>query len=238
MPKTPTLLLSAGHLPGETGARYEEYNEHDIVRGICWYAAGEIGNSQVRIPTVIVPTGSLTNKIAWVNEWADEHRLSPCFAVELHCDSYTDASVKGMSVFHYAGNRMTSKMAHALLEGVCRPSWPNRGVKTPKEANRKSLGWIGKTTMPSLLVEVGFITNRAQREFMTKDAGQHSLGIRLAEGLVDAAIFMDSFQNDDGPGGVKMTKGKYDKNQWRDGDAIGTLDEGKTEGDRFEGRWK
>ncbi len=222
----PTMLLSAGHHPGDTGARFEDFNEHDITRGVAWYLMGELSKAEVILPTLAVPTGRLVNKIAWVNEVVSTP--PKIFAVELHVNSSSNSGARGVSVFTHKNNYMTMEMGKAILTGVARPSWPSRGMKTQADSNLGSLGWVSKTKVPALLVEMGFITNRAQREFMTKDAGQHSLAIRLADGLVNAAIFMHAHLNEDRPGGRPMARGEFDKAQWRNGEAQGLLSEDDT----------
>lgn len=226
----PTVLLSAGHNPGDTGARFEDYNEHDIVRGISWYLMGEMSKERgVIVPVVAVPTGRLVSKIAWVNEYYGPEICSrKVFAVEVHVNSSSNSTARGVSVFTHKSNYMTRQMGSAVLTAVARPSWPSRGMKTQADSNLGSLGWVSQTTMPAMLIEIGFITNRAQRMFMVTDAGQHSLAIRLADGLVNAAIFMNSYLNKDKPGGKGMTRGTYNKAQWKSGEARGTLNEGDT----------
>ena len=224
----PTLLLSAGHHPGDSGARHEDITEHEVARGICFYTLGEISRNEVHVPVRVVPTDRLSTKIMWVNAL----EIGPCFAVEVHLNAWHESHVKGMSVFHFgrfapkgkASGHMTGEMGKAILRSVTRSSWPSRGLKTQVDSNLKSLGWISKTRVPALLVEMGFITNRAQREFMRTDAGQQALGIRLADGLVDAALYMHSFINDDKPGGRAMARGEFSKEEWREHDAQGTLD--------------
>ncbi len=213
--QVPTILLSAGHHPGASGAHHEDLAEHDVVSGIAFYLAGEIGKVEMEIQVVMVPTGHLADKILWVNEWCKRWKNDPCFAVELHLDSWHESAVHGISVFHEKRDFMTGEMGKAVLKGVARPSWPSRGLKFVEDSNLGSLAWIGKTSMPALLVEVGFITNRAEREYLRTDAGQHSMGIRLASGLVDAALFMYSFTNEDKPGGKGIVRGDHTKDDWR-----------------------
>ena len=227
----PTMLLSAGHHPGDSGASHEDLTEHDIARGICFYMMGEIGRipSSNQLPVVVVPTDMLSSKIVWVNKY---YKLvgGPCFAVEVHVNSFHDGNVRGVSCYHAGihGGSMQQEMAKAVVASVARPSWPSRGTKTQAESNLKSLGWISKTAMPALLVEIGFITNRTQREFMRSDSGQQALGIRLARGVEDAAVFMHSFTNDDKPGGEAMIRGEFSGKDWREGRAQDGLDDDMT----------
>lgn len=210
----PTILLSAGHNPGAEGANHEGLSEHKIMGGICFYLAGQLADEGT--PVVVVPSLQLVNKIAWVNEYA-KRTGKVCVAVELHANSSDTATPRGISVFHHKGNLNAVEMGKCVLAACLRPSWPSRGLKNQSQSNLGSLGWISKTTMPALLIEVGFITNPKERVFMENTAGQQSLAIRLADGLSNAMLYLDAKLSGEGQtkDGRWVGKPTYSKDEWR-----------------------
>lgn len=70
-------------------------------------------------------------------------------------------------------------------------SMPNRGAK-----NNKNLLVLRATSMPSVLTEIGFISNANERKFMNSDAGQ----TKLAQAMCDAFTGYKSRMEKNGSG--------------------------------------
>ena len=69
-------------------------------------------------------------------------------------------------------------------------STPNRGIRAEE--------WfvVRNARMPSVLVEVGFITNEAEARLLSGDAYLRKLGDGIYNGIVS---FVDYFENRKGP---------------------------------------
>jgi N-acetylmuramoyl-L-alanine amidase len=73
----------------------------------------------------------------------------------------------------------------------------DRGVKQGKF-------WVllgALSQMPSVIVEVGFVTNAAERRLMSSSAGQVEIAAALAEAIADYKAFLDTEAGAGGPGG-------------------------------------
>ena len=87
------------------------------------------------------------------------HRL-----VSIHANAhgngrkFTDAS--GIAVLHYPGSVDSARMAEVFQERlVARTGWRDRGTK-----KRSNLSLLKRTSMPAIITESGFYTNRAECE--------------------------------------------------------------------------
>jgi N-acetylmuramoyl-L-alanine amidase len=185
----PVIILSAGHGSADPGAMWDdEFTEHDIVTQICQYtqglmcAAGILGDGPV---ILVTPPFGLSGKIKLVNQWSTQLEANgfPHFAVEVHVNAATSGVPRGSEAFYFKGNSQGLKIAEILSASIATLGWPNRGVKTPRQAWRKSLGWVEKTRCTSVLLELGFLTNKPDREILTRPEGRHGVAMRLAKGL-------------------------------------------------------
>lgn len=95
--------------------------------------------------------------------------------VSVHCNSYDDsAAVSGFEVYYYQ-----DKQAKSLADSICSDLEATgqlrmRGVKT------KELYVIKNTTMPAILLEMGFLTNEAERQKLCTDEYQQMLAEVIA----------------------------------------------------------
>ena len=123
---------------------------------------------------------SLNDTIAWINS-----RDRPGdVALEIHADAFPTTTVRGASVFHIANNDSRRKDAEVLLLALLRrvPQLPNRGAKPDTATGVGSLGFCRQVVPPSLLMEVGFLSNPDDRFLLQNRRRDIALGI--ADGLV------------------------------------------------------
>lgn len=118
-------------------------------------------------------TLSLAARAAFANRLGAERLVS------VHANAAAAPSVRGIEVYHFPGSVAGRKLAHSMLGALLAtfPKHRNRGVK---EAN---LAILRLTTMPSILVEMEFLTNPAQLTFLADPANQQLLAAAMADGL-------------------------------------------------------
>ena len=108
--------------------------------------------------------------------------------IRLHCDGSTDRSRKGLSTLIPAKNKWTGpilvsskaagKMIHAAV--VAASGAIDRGVVT-----RSDLSGFNWSNVPTVLVEMGFMSNAAEDRALNTDAYQDKLARGLADGIVE-----------------------------------------------------
>ncbi len=132
------------------------------------------------IETLTVPEDlSLRESIAWINA---RGRVGDV-AIELHADAATNPDVRGASVFYLANNLDRKRHAELILMDLLRavPQLRNRGAKPDTTSFVGTLAFCRQVLIPSLLMEVGFLTNPEDRALIINQRRPMALGI--ANGL-------------------------------------------------------
>ena len=94
-------------------------------------------------------TSSLKARTDEANRWGADYFIS------LHCNAFTEASAHGTDVFVYSADSEAYALGERILEKLVEGTgFRNRGMKIKPE-----LYVLRHTTMPAVLVEMGFITN-------------------------------------------------------------------------------
>jgi hypothetical protein len=118
------VALSAGHNPNAKGASNGEgFNEYDEASKWITELAGLFAATN-RIEIILVPTGSLTSKINFINEQA---RLK--LAIEIHFNSCASTRVKGSETLFCPGSRRGRTAANIIQRAIASIMPPNRGTK-------------------------------------------------------------------------------------------------------------
>lgn len=142
------IAISAGHYPEAKGAHNKTYNlwEHDV----CYeFALGVIADlEEADIPTVLVPSETLTKKIAYINK-----RDCLC-AVEIHLNSFTQVA-SGTECLFYPRSSLGKVLAVYCQQAlVYNLNLRDRGVVA-----RDRLTFLSRTRCPSVITESLFLNN-------------------------------------------------------------------------------
>ncbi|MFP4120562.1 hormogonium tapered terminus morphoprotein TftA [Coleofasciculus sp.] len=122
---------------------------------------------------------SSAESIQWINA-----RYRPGdVALEIHAGSSPNPSVRGTAVYYIANNAERKNHAELILLALLRrlPQLPNRGAKTDTATGMGFLAFTRDTILPSLLMEVGYLTNPEDRFIIQNRRREMALGI--ADGL-------------------------------------------------------
>lgn len=163
------IFISTGHYPARPGVRLGPLNEHDIVADMVAQLCDFFQ------PIEIVPVGTITSKVNWINHHAHDDDL----LVELHLDSVVgwDSQVPhgpclpgqyetqphGCSCWHYRFSAR-SEAAAAVIQNRLALTWRKilgnqyhgRGVRSSA-----GLAMLRRTRCRAVLVEIEFIWNAA-----------------------------------------------------------------------------
>lgn len=122
---------------------------------------------------------NLSQTIQWINSRARPGDV----ALEIHADAYSNPSVRGASAFYIANNTERKSHADLLLTALWRrlPQLPNRGAKPDTATGLGRIAFCRDTVIPSILMEVGFISNPDDRFLIQNRRRDMALGI--ADGL-------------------------------------------------------
>lgn len=100
--------------------------------------------------------------------------------VSIHIDSISNPQIDGVTAYYYVGSDKSLLLAHMLHQATLNSlSIPDRGVR----ANNFYV--TAHTTMPSVLMEMGYISNEHRLKMLTSKWAPKSIAKSLFNGLVD-----------------------------------------------------
>jgi hypothetical protein len=177
------IFISAGHGGIEQGTRDQgsvaggttEAQEMILLRDLIVPELRSRGFEVLSVPDDL----SSSQTIQWINSRGKTGDV----ALEIHADAFSNPDVRGASVFYITNNTERKNHAELLLLALIRrlPQLPNRGTKPDTSTGTGRISFCRDTTLPSLLMEVGFISNPDDRSLLQNRRRDMALGI--ADGL-------------------------------------------------------
>lgn len=173
------IYIDQGHNPQNpnAGAEGNGLREQDIVFRIGILLADLLRANpefEVRLsrPTADTQIGtsnttSLRARVADANSWGADYFLS------LHTNASSIASATGSEAFAFS----RSSPAFALGEDILAALSESTGLRNRGMQVRSGLYVLRKTTMPSILIELGFITNPNDARLMSQQPELFAQGI-------------------------------------------------------------
>ncbi|MBW4482418.1 MAG: N-acetylmuramoyl-L-alanine amidase [Tildeniella torsiva UHER 1998/13D] len=122
---------------------------------------------------------SAAQTLAWINARCRAEDV----ALEIHAGVFSDPAVRGSAVFYIAKNDTRRTHAEIVLLALLRriPQVPSRGVKPDTESPTGMLPFCRNLGCPSLLMEVGYLSNPQDLAVIQRQRRDVALGI--ADGL-------------------------------------------------------
>lgn len=122
---------------------------------------------------------SMQQTLDWINSRGRNDDIS----LELHADSAPNPLVRGATAFYINQNDTRKRNADLLLLGITKrlPSLPNRGAKPDTTVGVGNLAFCRQLITPSLLLQIGFLTNPDDRFILQNQRLDVALGI--ADGI-------------------------------------------------------
>jgi N-acetylmuramoyl-L-alanine amidase len=173
------IFLSAGHGGFENGTRDPGIiaggttEAQEIIR-IRDLVVSELRSRDLQVITVPDDL-SQTQTIDWINA----HSQSGDMALELQTGGSSNPLIRGTTAFYIAGNQSRQKDAESLLLSLLQqvPQLPNRGAKPDTETGLGSLIFCRWIAIPSLYIELGFLTNPTDRALIQNRRQDIAIGI-------------------------------------------------------------
>ena len=178
------IYIDQGHNPQNpnAGAEGNGLREQDIVFRVGTELAELLrrnGNFDVRLsrPSADTQIGtsnstSLRLRVADANEWGADYFIS------IHTNAAESPAASGSEAFAFSKPSVAYSLGEDILDGLNEVT----GLRNRGMAVRTNLYVLRKTTMPSVLVELGFITNPSDAELMNTRPDLFARGIY--EGIV------------------------------------------------------
>jgi hypothetical protein len=162
--------------PGAVVAGTTEAREMILMRDLL---VAELRSRAIEV--LAVPDDlSFQQTLDWINQRGNADDVS----LEIHADSANNPLVRGCSTFYIANNAPRQTHAELLLFALVKrlPKLPNRGAKPDTSTGFGNLAFCRQLVTPSLLMQIGFLTNPDDRFIIQNQRRDVVLG--LADGMV------------------------------------------------------
>jgi N-acetylmuramoyl-L-alanine amidase len=177
------IFISAGHGGMEEGGRdpgaivadTTEAQEMILLRDQVVPELRSRGFEVLSVPDDL----SSSQSIQWINSRARPSDV----ALEIHADAFSNPNARGATVFYIANNTERKNHSELMLLALVRrlPQLPNQGAKPDTATGIGRIAFCRDTVLPSLLMEVGFLSNPDDRFLIQNRRRDMALG--LADGL-------------------------------------------------------
>lgn len=108
---------------------------------------------------------------------ANENKVDLC--ISFHCNGFLDNTAQGVEIYYRDGSSKGKLLATEILNSITQMKLytKNRGIKT------KDLHMTRETKMPSVLIELGFITNITDKNLIVNNI--ENFAIAITKGLLN-----------------------------------------------------
>ena len=173
------IYVDQGHNPGtiNAGASGNGIIESEVTYWVGIYLAGFLyadPRFAVRVarpfPDTVVgedTSSSLRTRVEAANLWPADYFIS------IHCNSNTNPAINGSEVYVYRSNTQSYWLAQHILNAIVeRVGTRDNGVRL-----NPSLYVLRRTTMPAVLVELGYLSNTSDAQKLRDDQRGFAQGI-------------------------------------------------------------
>ena len=175
----PKIYIDQGHNPSgaNTGAEGNGLREQDVTYEVGRRLAALLrrsGNWDVRLsrntPGEVLGNSnasSLRTRVNEANSWGADYFIS------IHTNGSTTPSARGVEAYAYSRPSRAFSLGEDIVDNLVEATgFPKRGMFV-----RPGLYVLKKTTMPAVLVEIGFISNPQEAAVMRDNPGLFAQGI-------------------------------------------------------------
>ncbi len=174
------IFIDQGHNPTgspNAGAFANDLHEEDITYQVGAYLAELLRNDSrfdVRLsrptPTTVLGTSSassLRQRVEMANSWPANYFIS------IHGNSNPNPDINGTEIYLYRYGTQSEWLAQQIMTGITEAvGTKNNGIRI-----NPSLYVLRRTNMPSLLIELGYLTNTADAQKLRDMQQQFANGI-------------------------------------------------------------
>lgn len=176
------IFIDQGHNPSgyfNSGAEGNGLTESEINYQVGLYLQNLLNNDprfEARVsrptPTTVLGTNnntSLAERVRMANEWPADYFIS------IHSNSNPNPAINGTEVYIYQYYTQAQWLAEQVMAGITQMvGTRNNGIRI-----NQSLYLLRNTTMPSILVELGYLSNEFDAEKLRNNQYQFAYGIYL-----------------------------------------------------------
>ncbi|MCD8132559.1 MAG: N-acetylmuramoyl-L-alanine amidase [Clostridiales bacterium] len=114
-------------------------------------------------------------------------KTDPVLAVSIHQNSYTDSAVSGAQVFYYGDSAQGEALAGALQQSLIDHLDPSN---TRAAKANESYYILKKTSVPTVIVECGFLSNPTEEALLCDEDYQVQIAEAISEGI---SVYLNNY---------------------------------------------
>ena len=177
-PKTPLVIIDPGHGGDDEGCSRGDVKEKEINLEISLLLAAKL--HEMGIDAVLTREDNETQpSLADRVTMAEEQNADLFISIHQNSCDEKESPVEGVEVW-YCGNDPDNKR---LAQLVSMGSVDKTGAKERELVESDELYVIRETSMPSCLIETGFLSNKKEREAISDPAYQEKMAAGIAWGI-------------------------------------------------------
>ena len=162
------IVIDAGHGGHDFGATKDDLNEKNLIAEITKKIKKEYSDSDIEIHFTRTDDEfiDLNNRTNFIN------KIKPDLVISLHVNNNKNIESRGFEIYVSDKNESFEKskiFAEKLAVKLSKTQLKNRGLKIAPFYILKN------STCPSLVVELGFISNENDRKFISSEKGQSEI---------------------------------------------------------------
>lgn len=172
----PLICLDAGHGGKDQGTSYQQILEKDINLAVAKKVKRLLEDAGYRT----MMTRDTDEKVDKYERSGMANREKADVFVSIHCNFLESGEASGIEIYYDAGRKEGGILAEKVLkEMVAQTGAKNRGVRLEDFVVTR------ETKMPSILVELGYLSDASERAKMMTDSYQNLLAKGIAGGVME-----------------------------------------------------
>ena len=176
------IVIDPGHGGAQAGARWREgktvIEEKTIVLAIALHVAELLSREGAKV----ILTRAEDKAVGLYERTALANSANAHFFISIHCDSNPRPnSASGTTIYYHKDDADSRALGQAILNEIVKVSGlPSRGVRSDSVLYQSGLAVLRTSTMPAVLIEVGYLNHAFDRAKLVQPAFQK----RIAEAIV------------------------------------------------------
>lgn len=169
------IVIDAGHGGKDYGAIRNNVNEKDITLDVSMRLQQVLQNKGYKV----YMTRTDDTYVSLEDRTIFTEGINPAAFVSVHVNSCNSESPKGIETHYYHEDSV--ELADAVHQKLIKkiPNTANRGLL------KSRFYVINHTTVPAILVEIGFISNAAERAELTTQQRKQATAEAIADGIIE-----------------------------------------------------
>ena len=176
---TGRIILDAGHGGVDGGTFCEDVLEKNINFAVVTFMKELLEEAGVEV--ILTKSEDVFMDVSERAGFVNENKDGVDLFVSIHCNYFEDDdSVSGLECYYYTGDEEGQACAECLIESL--KDCDDIKVRSAKHGSYYVLKF---TEVPAVLVEMGFLSNPAERNKLNSEAYQKVLAEELTDGIIE-----------------------------------------------------